>query len=200
MTEEFTIPQWMEPYIDVLGGRSEVERLMNDKRADTFTNAPLALVQMGMEERIALLHRLHERGQLRPMSSERGWLDPHPADPTPQQTYATLMGVSAESYGHWRRWNDPYDISFFVDNAPVPDDWKVTGEIEAPDIENKTITFEITHEKIVRAAKEIASKPWRTKFVRECRQLLANPEDCDFDASSGDSLLQYVIFGDIVYT
>lgn len=65
MTEKtYTIPDWMEPFLDVLGGRSEVERLMSGPRANTVTNAPLALVQMGMEERITILSRLHQSGML----------------------------------------------------------------------------------------------------------------------------------------
>lgn len=127
------------------------------------------------------------------------WLSPNRADPTPQQTYQYLMGVSAESWDWWVKWEDPYDVSFFVDNVPVPNDWKVTGEIEAPGPEAGTTRFEITHEKIVRAAKEIAARYWHPELVKQCRMLLADADECDFDAGTGDSLLQYVVFGDIVY-
>lgn len=60
----FEIPDWMEPFLDVLGGRSEVERLMSGHREAHQINGPLALMQQGMEAQIDLMHALHKHGML----------------------------------------------------------------------------------------------------------------------------------------
>lgn len=193
---KFVIPEWMEPYEAILGGRDEVLRLMSGEREDVQINGPLALMQNGMSAQVDMMHRLYKSGML---------MDPrpNPADPTPQQTYENLMGVSGEQWSWWAEWADPYGMyGVGSDTRTVPDDWTVTGKIADPDDPNERITipFELNHAKILAAVKRLAFMPnVREEVVRECRQLLANADSCDFDADSGDAVLQIAVLGDIVY-
>lgn len=59
---KWTMPKWMEPYREYLTDGGRAEELMSGKAATIQINAPLALIQMGMESEIALLERLKTRG------------------------------------------------------------------------------------------------------------------------------------------
>ena len=63
-TKEWAPQEWMEPYLDLLGGREKVVRLMSGPRADASRKITVALDQRGMEEKIGLLVALHDSGML----------------------------------------------------------------------------------------------------------------------------------------
>jgi hypothetical protein len=54
----------MEPYLEAMGGRDEVVRLLSGPRAQIQVNAPLALLQQGMECNVNLMARLYGEGML----------------------------------------------------------------------------------------------------------------------------------------
>ncbi len=56
---------WMEPYLGAMGGRDEVVRLLSGHRARIQINAPLALMQQGMESRLQMLYDLRREGLLK---------------------------------------------------------------------------------------------------------------------------------------
>lgn len=57
--------EWMEPYLDCMGGRAEVVLLLSGPRAAIQVNAPLALYQQGTEAMLTLLFALRSKGLLR---------------------------------------------------------------------------------------------------------------------------------------
>jgi hypothetical protein len=59
------MPKWMEPYRQYLIDGRRAEELMNGTRATIQVNAPLALIQMGMEAKIGLLICLHKQNLLK---------------------------------------------------------------------------------------------------------------------------------------
>lgn len=68
--DHYEIPDWMTPYLEDLGGRDEVVRLMSGHHVNVLVNAPLALLQNSMASQVALLHRLNKRGLLKRTASE----------------------------------------------------------------------------------------------------------------------------------
>jgi hypothetical protein len=66
-TEKWKMPKWMEPYRDKIVGNGEaVEVLMNTsgEQANVYSNAPLAMICVGVKNQVGLLMRLHEDGKL----------------------------------------------------------------------------------------------------------------------------------------
>lgn len=61
---EFVPDEWMVPYLEVLGGGSEVVRLCSGRRVRVDINGPLAVLQIGMAAQVGLLARLHRDGML----------------------------------------------------------------------------------------------------------------------------------------
>ena len=70
--KKWTMPDWMKQYLPFIQGNmpketqtpEDIEDLHNG-RADVFSNAPLALIQMGVNSQITILERLHEAGLLK---------------------------------------------------------------------------------------------------------------------------------------
>ena len=70
------MPDWMKPYLPYIQGNTsmerqtpeDIERLQNGE-ADVFSNAPLALIQMGVNAQIGILIALHEAGKLAAVNS-----------------------------------------------------------------------------------------------------------------------------------
>jgi|GEM_PF-2478204 len=63
---DWTMPDWMEPYIDQMihaSDQEELERLYNDKTS-VEVNAPLALISCAVAAQVGLLYRLHTHGLL----------------------------------------------------------------------------------------------------------------------------------------
>lgn len=63
--EDWQPEEWMLPYLGAMGGRDEVVRLLSGKRARIQINAPLALMQQGMESKLQLLYDLWREGLLK---------------------------------------------------------------------------------------------------------------------------------------
>lgn len=60
----------------------------------------------------------------------------------------------------------------------------------------------VSHQVLLRAARRILKAPPRymsQDCVRQCRNLLFRVDECDFDACSGDQLMQFVVLGEIIY-
>lgn len=62
--KKWAMPKWMEPYRPYLTDGRRAEELMSGTRATIQINAPLALIQMGMEAEIGLLGRLRHQMEL----------------------------------------------------------------------------------------------------------------------------------------
>lgn len=69
MTEKktWTMPDWMEPYRDLIGntGGNEIERLMNLTGKDTAGNVILGALCIAVDSQVGLLHALKNKGLLK---------------------------------------------------------------------------------------------------------------------------------------
>lgn len=109
---------------------------------------------------------------------------------TPQDTQDHMLGSGALSWDWWRN-----EVTV---NADTPD-WESVLTIEG---EDENISFTIRHSTIMRIARKIIrNKPEYAsdELVRQCRNLVFNADETDFDASSADELLQVTVFGKVVY-
>lgn len=88
----WTMPEWMEPYRDMLPDGRRAEELMNST-ATTFENDVLALMAVDMKSAVTMLTRLHNAGLLRPTDP------PEPASAAPTGPKADKQEASSSSSG-----------------------------------------------------------------------------------------------------
>lgn len=115
---------------------------------------------------------------------------------TPQDTYDHTFGTGA-TLCEW--WHDARTAGV-ADDGTVTDDW--SGRVTCDTGSGGEITLTVTHEVIMRAARQITRT--HPAYVAqataaECRNLLWHADDADFDADSGDQLLQVAVLGEIVF-
>lgn len=116
-----------------------------------------------------------------------------------QNTYDHIIGSGALSYG----WYLPVEI---------PDDPESTGAdtwmLRFKELDDDGETgreFTVTHEDIVRAIRKLAGKDgadvrYLTSVCRqECRHLLFDRDAADFDSATADEVIQFAVFGQIIY-
>ncbi|MFE5369222.1 hypothetical protein [Streptomyces mirabilis] len=53
-------PEWMVPYLDLIGGREKAVEMMSGPRVSVATGATLALKQRTVEAKVGLLTALHD--------------------------------------------------------------------------------------------------------------------------------------------
>lgn len=61
----YQIPAWLEPYLDLLGGRENVVRLMSGPRAVAIQDPMMAVAQERMGAQIDLIDRMRTAGTLK---------------------------------------------------------------------------------------------------------------------------------------
>lgn len=114
----------------------------------------------------------------------------------PQDTYDHLFGSGATSYSWWLGTKTTgVDEKF---NASP--DWSV--EVTCDNGDEGETTKTVTHQAALTAARQIAKYPPKhasDALVRECKNLLFHADETDFDANSGDELLQFIVLGEIVF-
>lgn len=123
-----------------------------------------------------------------------------PIKPATQQESETIIfGAGIPDYWSWwvqfeRDWEYGSDFQ-----APDEWMWKVTAENPAED--GQTITKEVRHADIMRAARKILGKGFdaNKSLKQDCRHLVFNAEECDIDSVAADAVLQVVMFGEFVY-
>jgi hypothetical protein len=109
---------------------------------------------------------------------------------TPQNTFDHMMGAGALSWSWW--------ASAPAKGAGTPG-WKVALTGGYPG-EEKTAT--VTYAVVLKAARAVTGNTPEgasAALVRECRHLIFDAEETDFDAASSDELLQLIVFGKIIY-
>lgn len=126
----------------------------------------------------------------------------------PQDTWDHTFGTGALTWEWWIR-VDQKGIGPAGD-IETPD-WsvKLTGgapgfdhEGYPPELTEGEVTVEVTHKAVMSAARKVLKDRPRyasAALIREARNLVFNVDEADFDAASGDELLQVVVFGDVVY-
>lgn len=119
---------------------------------------------------------------------------------TPQETFSMFIGSGALSYP----WYEEIAFNNTGDDIDPPDDWSVTFELPREFAENEGKRYTLNHKLIMRAVHKIVSGQQKginpNGVVRQqCRIMLRDFEDCDFDAGTADCVLQAVAFDDVVY-
>jgi len=68
---DWTMPQWMKPYVEFLGGSQEyIEEMVNDKTAVQI-NAPRALIAVEIGGRVQMITTLYKKGLLQHYDPDR---------------------------------------------------------------------------------------------------------------------------------
>jgi len=109
---------------------------------------------------------------------------------TPQNTFDHMMGAGALAWSWW--------LAADVRNADTPA-WEATLTGGEPGDEK---TAAVTHAAVLKAARAVLQDPPEdasAALVRECRNLIFDADETDFDAASSDELLQLIVFGEIIY-
>ncbi|MFD8594535.1 hypothetical protein ACFV1L_06000 [Kitasatospora sp. NPDC059646] len=115
--------------------------------------------------------------------------------PSEQQTYAVAFLTAAGPYPWW--WAFPAEWDSEDD---VPNGWSVVVRVEdrAGDVRDVAVT----HAQVLDAIKRIAAdeaKGITAETFELAKRFLADPEPADWDAASGDQVLQLVTLGAIVH-
>jgi len=111
---------------------------------------------------------------------------------TSQDTLDHILGAGALTWSWWRNCDITQD-------AGLPGGWQaaITGVLDG-----KRVTATITHGDVLKTARQVlAARPEHASdaLVSECRNLLFDADEADFDAVSSDELLQLAVFGRITY-
>jgi hypothetical protein len=118
---------------------------------------------------------------------------------TPQNTFDIFIGSGALNYP----WFDELSFTGFVDGE-AQDDWSVTFSLPAEFGENEGKRYTVSHKLIMQTVHKIVRGQQKGvnpngDIRRECRTMLRNVDDCDFDAGMADCVLQAVALNDVVY-
>lgn len=117
---------------------------------------------------------------------------------TPQDTFDHVFGSGATSYSWWVTVEGQGDTDMSDVDQPLA--WVVLVTAEGGDGHLKTAY--VTHSTVMHAARLIvADDDYRGSVLREeCRNLIFDADEADFDSIAGDSLLQYIVLGGIIYS
>jgi len=111
------------------------------------------------------------------------------------KTYQTSDLWAAVIGSGWEMWSWWKSINFLEGDWDEPGVLRV--EVEDPEDEEKTLTKDITTERLIEAMSLVAGMPDR--FCDACTGRPIDWDDLDFDACVGDLFMQYAVFGETVY-
>jgi hypothetical protein len=114
----------------------------------------------------------------------------------PQDTYDHMFGSGATSYSWWLSTKTTGVDS----NFKASDDWSV--EVTCDDGNEGRKTTTVNHAAVMKAARQVLDTPPKYgsgALVQECKHLIFDNDETDFDAASGDELLQFIVLGEIVF-
>lgn len=127
---------------------------------------------------------------------------------SPQDTFDHIFGSGAESYSWYM---GQYEALWGVprDGGNVTDTWVARISMEHPTSHRRgaSVTAFINYERIMKTAVELVGnfllgsrvEYMSEEVVRQCANMIFNPDAMDFDADSADQLLQYMVLGKVVY-
>lgn len=110
---------------------------------------------------------------------------------SPQDTFDHVFGSGATSYSWW--------LDIEITNADTPE-WSARVRVE--DGNDSTVTKTVDHATVLAAARKVIKRApmySSTALVRECKNLIFDADNTDFDANSADELLQFIVLGEIVF-
>lgn len=113
----------------------------------------------------------------------------------PQDTYDHTIGTGALTFSWWHN-----STETGVDGADATPEWQVTLTADNGDGGETTKAF--GHADVLKAARSVLASPPEYAsgtLRRECRNLIFDAGEADFDAPAADELLQYIVLGEIVF-
>lgn len=116
---------------------------------------------------------------------------------SPKDTYDHMFGSGALSYSWWL---DTKTTGVEGGTWKVSPDWSV--EVTADDGNDGRTTVTVNHAEVMKAARKVLDTPPKYSsdaLAQECRHLIFNNDETDFDANSADELLQFIVLGEIVF-
>jgi hypothetical protein len=124
---------------------------------------------------------------------------------TPQDTYDHVLGAGAFTYSWWRKCET---TGLDATGLDATDDWSATVTCDDGDGGTKTATF--GHKDVIRMAARViaaarsedcqpAFQQISRSLVRDCRALVFNADEADFDAGTSDEMLQLLVLGEVVF-
>lgn len=115
---------------------------------------------------------------------------------TPQDTFDHLFGSGATSW----EWYEHLTYAGVSPDGQAQPDWQV--KVWMQDGNGEVTTKVLGHQAIMRGARHaMMSKPpfLSEETLQACHDLLFAADETDFDAGSGDQLLQYLVLGEVVF-
>ncbi|MCI2423054.1 hypothetical protein MOQ72_37120 [Saccharopolyspora sp. K220] len=116
---------------------------------------------------------------------------------SPQDTASHFIGSGALDYSWWGIMS-----AYGIAQLDVPDDWYVVlvdedEPGEAVRVDHTVILKAVNT--LARTAKGNCPEYMRQSVLRECGVFIKDPEGADFDADMADQVLQYIVFGKVIY-
>lgn len=116
-----------------------------------------------------------------------------------QQSHTAIFGAGIPSYFEW--WIQFAEEFEYDADYNAPDGWIVNVCAMDPDNDDAEIIREVTHSKLMKAARVLAGKDSEVNSTvrKECAALVYNVDEHDIDACVADCILQQAVFGEVVY-
>ena len=126
-----------------------------------------------------------------------------------RDTAELIIGSGATAY----EWYLGTENSHVWDESGRPcDDWHVTYRMEGPE-DSILWRVDLDHQVIMKQARYVLAntgkllrtqaggeyRAWSDALERECSHLVFNVDECDFDASSADEIIQLAAYGEVVF-
>ena len=116
---------------------------------------------------------------------------------TPTDTYDHTLGSGALSWPWWRK-SETTGVSA---GGEIADDW--TATLVADDGNDGETSRTFGHAVIIGTARRVLAggggRYVSDELRRQCEALIFSADDADFDASTGDELLQIVVLGEVIF-
>jgi hypothetical protein len=116
---------------------------------------------------------------------------------SPQDTFDAIFGSGAMVYSWWTN----AEFTGINSSGHIQTiNWTV--KVTADDGDDGETVATIDHKSLLNTARQViktAPTYASDALVRECRNLIFNADELDFDADSADQLLQVAVLGEIVF-
>lgn len=129
---------------------------------------------------------------------------------TPANTCELIMGSGATSF----EWYHGHGAMYLYElgSSTPRDDWSVTLLMEDPEDSDDSLAVTVNHEAVMQTAQWVVDnqryrrvqkftgsyEAWSETLERQCRNLLDDAGEADFDAASADELLQLLAYDHVV--
>lgn len=114
-------------------------------------------------------------------------------------TYNHTVGAMALDYPWWQVIR--ISPNSFIESDEAYDDWYVTLYEYDPDTGETVVgPLNLNHKVVMRTARQVVDDPQYSDYFRsECRNLIRDADDADFDQPLADALIQVALLGEVKY-